>query len=109
MPRCQQIKKNGERCGSWAVSGPEGLCVFHCSKTSRKEIIERPLSREERIIIISRQIRSLKRSKTNALDKSREMRALLDMLAELEGEGKKENENGIDSVQEKINKWKSQI
>jgi hypothetical protein len=36
------------------------------------------------------------------------MRALLDMLAELEGEGKKENKNGIDSVQEKINKWKSQ-
>jgi len=109
MPRCQFIKKDGEQCGGWAISDGSGLCVFHCSKTSRKEIIERPLSREERIIIISRQIRSLKKSKTNALDKSREMRALLDMLAELEGEGKKENENGIDSVQEKINKWKSQI
>jgi hypothetical protein len=108
MPgRCQFIKKSGEQCQGWAVNGSD-LCIFHVNKDLRKEVIERPLSREERIIIISRQIRSLKRSKTNALNKSREMRALLDMLAELEGEGKKENKNGIDSVQEKINKWKSQ-
>ena len=109
MPRCQFIKKDGEQCGGWAISDGSGLCVFHCSKTSRKEIIERPLSREERIIIISRQIRSLKRSKCNQLDKSHELRSLMELLIELEG-GEKKNKK-VDSLEEKLSKWetKSQI
>jgi hypothetical protein len=108
MPRCAFIKKDGKPCLAWAIHDHE-RCVFHVEGDVRKALREKPLSREEQILIISRQLKALQRSsKDSPLEKAREIRSLVMLLKELQ-EGKPPDDNGkADPLKSKLEKWKHQ-
>lgn len=113
MPRCNHVKKNGEACLAWAVHDHE-RCVFHVEGDVRKALRERPLSKEEQAVIISRQIKSVQKNVKNSLEKALAIRGLVLLLQELQ-EGKspdddenKPEKNGFEKHLEEWNKKKSQ-
>ena len=114
MPRCTFIKKDGSKCGAWAIRDRD-KCIFHTEKDIKLEISERPLSRDQQILIISRQLKALQRSsKDSPLEKAREIRSLVMLLKELQGgNSPDDNENkpakiGFERHLEEWNKKKSQ-
>lgn len=114
MPRCAFIKKDGKPCLAWAIHGHE-RCVFHVEGDVRKTLRERPLSKEEQVAIISRQIKSVQKNVKNSLEKAMAIRSLVILLKELQ-EGKppdddenKSAKNGFEKHLEEWNKKKSQI
>jgi len=97
---------------AWSIHGQE-RCIFHTEKDVRKEISERPLSRDQQILIISRQIKSLQKSKDSPLEKAREIRSLVLLLKELQEDKSPYNENKPEKNEfekhlEEWNKKKSQ-
>lgn len=109
MPRCTFIKKDGSKCGAWAIRDRD-KCIFHTEKDIKREISERPLSRDQQILIISRQLKALQRSsKDSPLEKAREIRSLVILLNELQEEKPPNNDNDkADPLKSKLEKWKSQ-
>lgn len=108
MPRCAFIKKDGSKCGAWAIHGRE-RCIFHTEKDIRREISERALSREQQILIISRQIKSLQRNVKGSLEKALAIRSLVLLLKELqEGKPPDDGDDKADPLKSKLEKWKHQ-
>ena len=106
--RCQSLKADGQKCRAFAING-QTTCLFHCPVEIRKAAIELPLSREEKICILSREIRSAQKIK-NRGQRSAEIRFLMEMLNSLQGEGKNENNSTLDPIEKVVKEWKkSQI
>jgi hypothetical protein len=105
MPRCNFTKKNGEACLAWAVNGHE-KCVFHVEGDVRKALRERPLSKEEQVVIISRQIKSVQKNVKNSLEKAMAIRSLVLLLKELqEGKPPDDGNDKADPLKSKLDQW----
>jgi len=88
--RCSAVKANGERCKTFAVSpekGGRGLCIFHDFELNKSltQAAEKPLNDEEMAVILSQQLKRINRNGKNTLEKSKEMRSLVEMIGALRG------------------------
>jgi hypothetical protein len=93
--RCTHIKKDGTRCLAKTLRGEFDKCVWHVDQTVRQEIWKKPLSKQQMMMILSSQIKELRREKNvNKLEKTREIRACIDLLNSLSGENKNDNADG---------------
>jgi hypothetical protein len=102
--RCDFVKLDGAQCRCSAIRGLT-KCLFHCEHDARKEIVERPLTKDEKIIILSREIRSAQKIK-NRVQRSYEVRALMAMLNQLQDEPETENNLTLDPVEKVVKEWK---
>jgi len=111
VEKCGVIRlKDGLPCRVGKVQGYD-TCFFHLEPEIRKGFMGRILTREQRIVIINRQLKRLKGFKCNELEKSREIRSLMETLKNLEGgvEIKNDKENPVEDILKKWKKDKGQI
>jgi hypothetical protein len=106
--RCTAITKSGQRCRNFALND-ENKCICHSSseraKTARNK--RKIPTKEDMILELQTQLRKVKRSKVDALEKSREVRMILTQIAELKGEKprkEKEPESKRDSFEKRVEK-----
>jgi len=77
--KCSAIKSNGERCLCFArLDDPEGLCIYHSRRSATGAQREaKPLTKDALVKMIEQTIRQVRHAKLNALERSRELRALI--------------------------------
>jgi hypothetical protein len=94
--RCTAIKSDGTRCKTFAIRDGQGLCIFH-DREAHLAAVEnyhhRVLSDEEMALILSKQLRRLGHTAKHPLEKSREMRSLVELIAGLRGKKVEEVEH----------------
>jgi hypothetical protein len=113
MPRCTAIADwTGKPCRSFALIG-EDKCLFHSQSDVAIKARTRParkLTKKDMICELQLQLRKVKASEADPLEKSREIRALLYQINNLrkEDESPKEKEEepekDIDTFEERIKK-----
>jgi hypothetical protein len=111
MPRCTGFADcTGKPCRSFALIG-EDKCLFHSqSKVAihARTRYRRKLTKDDMIFELRIQLKKVKASGAEPLEKSREIRALLFQINNLKAEDKpeKEEESGkdIDTFEERIKK-----
>lgn len=89
--RCTAMKADGSRCRTFAVSPAKngrGLCIFHdheLQRSAQNDYYQKPLTDLEMSVILSQQLRRINRNGKNTLEKSKEMRSLVEMIGQLSG------------------------
>ena len=92
---------------AWAIHDHE-RCVFHVEGDVRKALREKPLSREEQVVIISRQIKSVQKNVKNSLEKALAIKGLVSLLRDLQGGNLPDDNGKADPLKSKLEKWKHQ-
>jgi len=99
------VKLDGVQCRASAIRG-QTKCLFHIEYDARKEALERPLSLDEKISILSREIRSAQKIKNRA-QRSYEIRCLMVLLNQLQSGGNSQGENAQESgFDRRLEQWK---
>jgi len=103
--RCEYIiPTTGERCKVSALRG-QTLCLFHFPHDVRKEIVKTPMNLDEKISILSEEIRHAKKIKNN-FQRSNEIRSLMHMLNFLQGNP--DGGEAEETFQEKLDNWEKE-
>ena len=107
MPACKALNAKGNPCMAYAVTG-HSQCMFHLPQDIRNQMQkaarERLISKKEFILDLQRQYRKVRHMAGNEIEKSKEMRSLLDKIMELKGEKSDETEEPT-GLEKKVNKW----
>ena len=91
--RCTAKKRNGDRCGAFALHN-EKLCIWHSDSKKAKSSKNKPYavkSSEELILILQKELNRI-RKKTkagNVIKRASEIRQLVQLISELKSSGKK--------------------
>jgi hypothetical protein len=108
--RCTATTRAGSPCRGYAVVGDD-FCVFHTSK-ERVRALRPPavISSLEMLKVLTLAIRRLSNTRgPGALDRAREIRSLVALVQELQGEGKPSTPD-VDpptDITSRIEKWKN--
>lgn len=109
--RCTAITRSGQRCRMFALTG-EDKCVIHSQSEVAVKARQRPakaLTKKEIIAELQIQLRNVKSSKADPLEKSREVRMLLAQISDLKKdekppEEKEESKKEGDTFDERVRK-----
>jgi len=106
--KCRALTRSGKQCLAFARrDDPAGLCVYHSRlSASGEQRSARPLTKEDLLKLIEATIRQVRHAKLNALERSRELRALLVERDKLLTGEPEEKEPG--TLDDKVRRWKSQ-
>ena len=77
--KCKALKSNGYPCLCFArKDDPEHLCIYHSRLSADgSQRAAKPLTKEDLVKMIDQTIRQVRHAKLNALERSRELRALI--------------------------------
>ena len=110
--RCTAITNSGQQCRMFALTG-EDKCVIHSQSDVAVKARQRPekvLTKKDMIMELQGQVRKVKSSQADPLEKSREIRMILAQISDLKKderspEKKEESENeGVESFEKRVEK-----
>ena len=106
--RCDSLRTNGEKCKAFAIHG-DTKCLFHTDRSGPRRVLKNrpPISTEELVGILSREIRRLSlNKKVDPIERGREIRNLAALLAELQGGKVSEPEAEKTTLDQRLEQWK---
>jgi len=105
--KCKALTSKGNPCLAFARrDDPDGYCVYHSRLSadgSQREA--KPLTKADLVKMIEATIRQVRHAKLNALERSRELRALIAERDKLLAGETEEKELG--TLDDKVKRWKS--
>ena len=105
--KCKALTRSGLPCLAFARrDDPDGYCVYHSRLSadgSQREA--KPLTKADLVKMIEATIRQVRHAKLNALERSRELRALIAERDKLLAGETEEKELG--TLDDKVKRWKS--